>query len=318
MSHGKEHMFKKVYTAVAAALLMGGMSASSAMAAAPDGNGPWADSVVNAMQGMTKAGVAVPAERSNPDSALGVAEETLQNGTFYSLGFGGKLTLGFQNGISSGAFVVESTNPGYPTEKAMVEVSQDGTTWYPAGNLNQSGEVALPDQVECGKFVRITDMSNPADFADAAADAYDVDGVKAVGNSCTTDGRMTGGGSIVNANGMKTTHGFTTKCSVADSPNNLEINWDKGNKFHLTSMTSVLCTDDPALVATPPKAGFDTQMGTGMGNYNGKPGYKVEWTFTDAGEPGKNDWAKIVIKDPSNAVVFSTEGMLKNGNHQAH
>ncbi|GFO96009.1 uncharacterized protein) Fragment, partial [groundwater metagenome] len=74
----------------------------------------------------------------------------------------------------------------------------------------------------------------------------------------------------------------------------------------------------PAITPNPPAAGFDTYVGTGTGRYNGVSGFKAEWTFTDAGEPGKNDFAKIVIKDASSNVILSVSGKLNNGNHQAH
>jgi hypothetical protein len=42
--------------------------------------------------------------------------------------------------------------------------------------------------------------------------------------------------------------------------------------------------------------------------------------FDDAGEPGKNDSATIVIKDKNNNIVLNTGAALKldSGNQQAH
>lgn len=158
---------------------------SSVSAAAPDGVGPWADTVVSSSQALRKNGTAVLPARSNPTAALGIAENNTLDGSFFSLGFGGSITLGFDNGISGGTLVVEATNPGYPNEKAQVEVSPDGTTWTVAGTVTTDGEVALPQSVSCAKFVRLTDTSNAADFADDTADAYDVDGVRSTGDTCT-------------------------------------------------------------------------------------------------------------------------------------
>ena len=155
-------------------------------AAAPDGSGPWADAVVNFSQGLTKAGGAIDANRSDPSQALGVAEQTVTPGTFVSLGFGGSITLQFDNGISNGVFVVESTNPDYPVEHAHVDLSADGSTWFSAGNLDQTGTVTQPDSLTCAQYVRVTDTSNSADFSEDTADAYDVDGVQAMeGQACT-------------------------------------------------------------------------------------------------------------------------------------
>lgn len=131
------------------------------------------------------------------------------------------------------------------------------------------------------------------------------------------EGRMTGGGSVFNAS-MRVTHGFELNCDASKTPNNLQVNWGKGNKFHLENLNTASCSDDPAITPNPPAAGFDTYVGTGTGRYNGVSGYTAEWTFTDAGEPGKNDLAKIVIKDASNNVILSVSGKLNNGNQQAH
>lgn len=131
-------------------------------------------------------------------------------------------------------------------------------------------------------------------------------------------GWMTGGGSVFTADGNRVTHGFRVNCDAARQPNNLEVNWGQGNKFHLEQMTSATCSDDPTIGPAPPPAGFDTHKGAGNGRYNGVPGATVEWTFTDAGEPGINDRARIVIRDALGALVLSVDGNLNKGNHQAH
>lgn len=154
-------------------------------AAAPDGFGPWADKVISAHQGLMKNGLPVPAIRSNPYSALGVAENDTVEGKFYSLGFGGKIILGFKNGIKNGVVVVEATNPAYPLEKAKIEVSPDKEHWFTAGTLSQDGKVSIPRRAGCIHYVRIKDVSNPADFSDPTADGYDVDGVKGEGEKCS-------------------------------------------------------------------------------------------------------------------------------------
>lgn len=159
---------------------------SPVLAATPDGLGPWADSVASFHQGVMKNGLPVPAARSNSTAALGVAENTpTVDSTFFSLGFGGDIVLGFDNGISSGALVVEATiEPGYPGEKAKIEMSQDGVNWVMAGTVVQSGTVDKPAGITCAKFVRITDTSIPSVYPDDIADGYDVDGVKATGDLC--------------------------------------------------------------------------------------------------------------------------------------
>ena len=130
-------------------------------------------------------------------------------------------------------------------------------------------------------------------------------------------GSFTGGGSVFGDDGGRVTHGFQLNCEADKSPNNLQINWN-GNAFHLKSLTLAACTDSPGIVPNPPSADFDTYVGAGTGTLNGVSGYKAEWRFTDAGEPGKNDTARIVIRDPTNSVVLSVSGNLNRGNHQAH
>lgn len=170
-------------TALAAAAVF----AVPVLAAVPDGPGPWADEVITSSQGNTKGGTPVSTvspDRSDPTSALGVAEDDTVDTHFFSLGFGGSITLRFDNGISSGVFVVEATNPNYPLEKADVEISEDGSTWFAAGQVVQDGSVNVPQGVSCATYVRITDASDPNDFSEDSADAYDVDGVEAQGEPC--------------------------------------------------------------------------------------------------------------------------------------
>ena len=128
-------------------------------------------------------------------------------------------------------------------------------------------------------------------------------------------GRMTGGGSVFMGD-VRFTHGFELHCDPNDLPNNLEVNWPD-HRFHLTSLTSVVCTDDPDLDPLPRKAGFDTYTATGVGLLNGQPGATIEFVFTDDGEPGKNDYAMMKITAPGGSSV-TVSGYLYKGNHQAH
>lgn len=129
------------------------------------------------------------------------------------------------------------------------------------------------------------------------------------------DGRMTGGGSVFMGE-TRFTHGFELHCDVNDLPNNLEVNWPD-NRFHLTALTSVVCTDDPALNPLPRKAGFDTYTATGVGLWNGQPGATIEFVFTDNGEPGTKDHATMTIT-PAGGSPVTVDGFLQKGNHQAH
>lgn len=133
-----------------------------------------------------------------------------------------------------------------------------------------------------------------------------------------TKGFMTGGGSTFEKDGTRVTHGFELQCNITKSPNNLEVNWDNGNKFHLDSLTKVACIDDKSIEPNPPKAGFDTYIGSGKGSYNGIEGASATWRFTDEGEPGNRDITEIRITDANGNVVLTVSGKLDKGNQQAH
>ncbi len=129
--------------------------------------------------------------------------------------------------------------------------------------------------------------------------------------------RWTGGGTIGTMRNPRVTHGFELHCDVEQLPNNLEVNWG-GDHFHLDVLTQVECSDDPSIDPRPPRAGCDTIHGWGEGQYNGVSGFHVEFIFTDAGEPGRVDWAWIHIADSDGDTVMEVSGFLKTGNQQAH
>lgn len=131
-------------------------------------------------------------------------------------------------------------------------------------------------------------------------------------------GRMTGGGSVFTSSGMRFTHGFELHCDPSQPPNNLEVNWGSGNKFRLESIITASCVNAPGISPKPPAAGFNTYIGTGVGRYNGVPGTTIEFTFTDAGEPGTNDTADLKITGIGGSPVLSVSGKLDKGDQQAH
>lgn len=137
-------------------------------------------------------------------------------------------------------------------------------------------------------------------------------------------GRMTGGGSVFTIDGARVTRGFQIHCDLRE-PNNIEVNWPGGNRFHLTDLTSAVCTDSPAIGQHPPKsAPFDTFTGTGEGKYRNQPGARIEFVFVDAGEPGSSDTASIKVYDADDNLVLdvpgdpNVPGFLDRGNIQAH
>lgn len=133
------------------------------------------------------------------------------------------------------------------------------------------------------------------------------------------DGRMTGGGKVLTGDEEEVTHGFELHCACIEEPNNLQVNWGKGNKFHLEDLTFALCSDRQRFDEKPPVAGFDTIVGRGQGRYNGVSGANIRFTFIDAGEPGKNDLTRMVIRDADGNIVLKVAPRkLIKGNHQAH
>jgi hypothetical protein len=67
-------------------------------------------------------------------------------------------------------------------------------------------------------------------------------------------------------------------------------------------------------VPNPPGASFDTYYAKGTGHCNGIAA-NIEFTFTDAGEPGTADTATYAI---TGGCTLSASGLLTFGNHQAH
>ncbi len=150
----------------------------------------WAWKVVSSSQGLRKDGTPVLPDRSDQTKALGPAESNgtpydnpVQPGTFYSLGFGGTITLEFEN------FIVNAVGPdirvfevtggtSYPDEIVKVEISQDGATWVLAtSSASRDAPVDL-GALPWARFVRLTDVSDIALF-EPTADGYDLDGVSA-------------------------------------------------------------------------------------------------------------------------------------------
>jgi len=154
----------------------------------------WATMVVSSSQGLLKNGSPVAAGRSDADNAL-VAD--YQGGssptTFYSLGFGGEVTVGFpcdvMNGTGDDIRIYEATNGNYPTEQAEVWASMNGTDWELLGTADNGTPVpGKPQQrmssfdlagLEYAKYVKVVDVSDVSLF-EATADAFDVDGIQAL------------------------------------------------------------------------------------------------------------------------------------------
>ena len=188
-----------------------------------------------------------------------------------------------------------------------------GATMTPAlpvdGNPVSSTFEWTPGASDLGTTVVVTFLATTADGSALCPVTIDV-------TEASAKGRMTGGGSITNG-GTRVTHGLTLNCDKAKGPHKLQVNWSRGKRFHLESLDSASCTDDPSISEGKPVAGFDTYRGSGTGRYNGRSGATAEWVLTDAGEPGQNDTFAIKVTDADGNVVLDESGKVK-GNHQAH
>lgn len=166
--------------------------------------------------------------------------------------------------------------------------------------------------------------SGPGDVVEVTATAAGWGGattsVTIPPDGCLINGRFTGGGSQVRVGEARVTRGLTIHCDLLLS-NNLEVNWG-GNKFHMTEhLTTVECSDDPAIIQAPPPAPLDTLIGVGTGRFNGQAGFTIEFTLRDFGEPGRNDEMAIMIYEtanPSNVALDVPLQKLSGGNLQAH
>ncbi|MEA1909987.1 MAG: hypothetical protein U9M89_03120, partial [Patescibacteria group bacterium] len=161
----------------------------------------FASSVEAVNQGTKKNGDPVAAERSIAENTLGAPQSAGLPGDtpgypvnewFFSLGFAmdgttgnaASIDLAFDtpifNGPGDDIKVYEVTYSGpYGDEMVKIEASNDMTIWEDLGTIARDGTVALPGSMQSAKYIRLTNMSDPALF-EAGADGYDVDAVQAL------------------------------------------------------------------------------------------------------------------------------------------
>jgi len=157
-----------------------------------------ANEVFDFNQGLRKDGTAVLAARSIPENALGVPDSVRPLQSFYSLGFGGELSVTFPTFITGELTVSEVTWGSYPSETAEVSVSRDGADWTVLGvaDNSASGDIRPSSFTlnECYQYVKIVDTTDSSLFGSRPdADAFDVDAVCA---STTCEEETAWGGCI--------------------------------------------------------------------------------------------------------------------------
>lgn len=126
-------------------------------------------------------------------------------------------------------------------------------------------------------------------------------------------GRMTGGGRTQASDGRRVHHGIVLHCEPNTTRDDiLSVQWENGHKFTLTQVTSRSCTGDAGIAAGE----FDTHSGSGSGRYNDAAA-TVEWTFTDRGNSGDADFARIVIRNAAGIAVLEVSDILDKGDQRA-
>lgn len=174
-------------------LYMGDMASGCFQNQASTEDDCYAAGVVSYTPGTTKNGGALPANRANPNKALGMPEmdNTLN---FVSLGFGGELILSFGevalNGPGADIQIFETTFDGSLdcseyNEYAEVYFSMDGVNYEYAGTTcTHGGELFdISDINPAWEFIQNIKLVDMSDINGASGDAYDVDGVIAL-NGC--------------------------------------------------------------------------------------------------------------------------------------
>lgn len=281
------------------------------------------------------AGAVVNFETSATDNCPGalVPQCTPASGSTFAIGTT-EVTCAVTDGggtLTSGTFTVTVKDSVAPTLLGCADITADATS---ASGAVVSYNVRAIDGADASVDVTCVPPSG-TQFAigttavecKASDDANNTAtcAFKVVVRAAAQPGCMTGGGSVPLTPGdshrgrceerSHVTHGFNVRCDGRKA--SLQVNW-AGNRFHLDRLRSVTCSDDPTLQASRPSASFDTVSGSGTGRYNGREGATVEFTFSDAGEPGRNDVAVLRIRDSAGRLVLDASGKLHHGNHQAH
>jgi hypothetical protein len=114
-------------------------------------------------------------------------------------------------------------------------------------------------------------------------------------------------------------HAFQLSC-IPDPDDALLIKFERNGEkhsFQLENSITTSCLYDPNIDPENPTSQYITLSMSGTGKLDRQYNATVSATFTDAGEPGRNDSLSLIITSPEAGVVFTFEGRLQGGNHQA-
>lgn len=149
-------------------------------------------------QGLTNTGTSISTSRSNTGKALGIPQNVdVETGTinFFSLGFGGNITLKLQTTIEvlpTTTLSIYETTYGYNNcntygERAEVYVSKNNLNYFLLGETCLNNNTIF-DVYQSGldsiQYVKIVDVSNIASFSNFSfvSDGYDLDGIEIFNN----------------------------------------------------------------------------------------------------------------------------------------
>jgi len=228
--------------------------------------------------------------------------------------------------------------------KGVPIISYTAVSWNPGGVGGSNTEIDIlfdGVKVDSQPFVAPKDQFSGQMQAPSAATLVTVEGVATGtwddnfqnGQTNSVDvpipadcnpgiGRFTGGGKQVIVGVVTLTKGFEVDCDLHEPSNNLEVNWQDASgshHFHMETFDSALCTLNGNPV--PPKSPVNTIVASGTGRFDGAPGFTIQFTLIDNGEPGKNDQAGFMIfetANPSNVVLAFPLMTVTTGNIQAH
>ena len=149
-------------------------------------------------QGLNNTGTNVPLNRSNTNKSLGIPQNVdVETGTinFFSLGFGGNITLKLQTTIEvlpTTTLSIYETTYGYNNcntygERAEVYVSKNNLNYFLLGETCLNNNTIF-DVYQSGldtiQYVKIVDVSNITSFSNFSfvSDGYDLDGIEVFNN----------------------------------------------------------------------------------------------------------------------------------------